>query len=229
MQTKIDKTFQIDEPIEKVWAFLSDPSRVVTCVPGAKLTETIDEHNYKGTVSMKVGPVVTNFRGDIKIEESNEAEHVLVLSGKGMDAKGKGSATMKMTGRLSSTDGGGTEVASSMEISVVGRLAQFGSRLMDDISNRMFEQFTQCFAQSLQSAEPEETVEAPAEEEPAATSQETSTPEAPEPATQTASAQPEEPPAAEPEPIKALPLLFSAIGSAIARFFKRLTGSATKS
>jgi len=153
MQTTIEKTFQVDQPIEKVWVFLSDPNRVVVCVPGAKITEKIDERNYRGAVSMKVGPVVTDFKGEITIDQLDEAHHEMVLTGTGQDVKGKGNANMKMTGRLRALDSGGTEVVSTMEVSVVGKLAQFGSRLFSDISNRMFDQFTDCFAERLQAAE----------------------------------------------------------------------------
>jgi len=206
MQVTIDESFQVDAPIDEVWAMLSDPSRVVTCVPGAKITETVDERTYKGTVSMKVGPVVTNFKGDIEIETSDDATHELVLVGNGVDAKGKGSATMKLVGTLRARDGGGTAVSTSMEVSVVGRLAQFGSRMMEDVSKRLFAQFVDCFKENVQpAAPPAEATEDEAEETPAS--------EAPPKA--------EAPPPAS-EPVKALPLFFQAIGDAIRRFFRRL-------
>ena len=153
MQVKIDKTFQVNEPIEKVWKFLSDPAKIVTCVPGAKITEVIDERTFKGAISIKVGPVVTDYNGEAKIERLDEANHELELSGNGFDTKGKGSASMKMTGQLSKLDDGRTEVVSSMAVSITGRLAQFGSRMMLEVSNRMFEQFTQKFEQNLKSSE----------------------------------------------------------------------------
>ena len=193
---------------------LSDPNKVVTCVPGAKITETIDERHYKGTVSMKIGPVVTNFNGDIEIEQLDEAAGALVLLGSGMDAKGKGSAKMKLVGHLNALDGGGTEVSTSMEVSVSGKLAQFGSRLMEDVSGRVFEQFVECFQASLQPA-----VAAPVAE--AAEAVETATKEAAATATAPPSAQ-----AQAAEPVKALPLLFQAIGASISRFFRRLFGRA---
>ena len=219
MKATIDKTFQVNEPIAKVWAFLADPSQVVTCVPGAKLTEAVDEQHYKGTVSLKVGPVVTNFKGDVEMVEVNEADHVLVLSGKGVDAKGKGSATMTLKGSLKAIDAANTEVTTSMEVSVAGRLAQFGSRLMGDISNRMFDQFTSCMTQRLETTDPAPAAEAsPAE----------AAPSGGEAATAVAPAPVAPPPtAAEPEPVKALPLLFSALWAAIKRFFLRLFGRKT--
>lgn len=163
MQVKIDKTFQVKEPIGKVWKFLSDPKMVVICVPGAKITEVIDERTFKGAISIKVGPIVTNYHGEIKIERLDEADHELELVGKGLDEKGKGSASMKMAGRLRRLEDGGTEVTGSTEISVTGRLAQLGSRMIMEVSNQMFEQFNQKLQESLQSSEgPEVEVESEA-------------------------------------------------------------------
>ena len=153
MHVKIEKTFQVDAPIEQAWTFLSNPSRVVTCVPGANITEQVDDRTYKGAVSMKIGPVKTDFKGDITIDRLDDQAHELELTGQGADMKGKGNATMTMTGRLRTLDDGRTEVESTMEINVVGRLAQFGARLMQDVSNRMFDQFTDCFEQNMQSTD----------------------------------------------------------------------------
>lgn len=162
MQSKIEKTFTVPEAPEVVWAFLRDPFRVVTCVPGAQLTEQVDEHTYRGAVSMKVGPVVTDFQGEVHLDLRDDAARELRLSGTGTDTKGKGSASMKMVGRVQAAEGGGTEVYSSMEVSVVGRLAQFGARMMQDISNRMFAQFTECLAGSLAAAPAGGAEDAPA-------------------------------------------------------------------
>jgi carbon monoxide dehydrogenase subunit G len=235
MKVKIDKTFQVEASIEQAWALLSDPKKVVSCVPGAKITETIDERNYKGAVLMKVGPVVTDFKGDIEIATLDEDNHELVLKGNGKDAKGKGSATMTMTGRLRTAEGGATEVLNTMEVTVVGRLAQFGTRLMEDVSNRMFDQFVTCFQQKLSAtAVPAAPAEAAAPRmpgEPVATAPATSAAPSSTATSPTATAPPEpanrrtpEPPPAEPEPVKALPLLFKALGSTASRFFRRLLG-----
>ncbi len=159
MQVKIEKTFQVNQPIEKVWEILSNPTKVVTCVPGAEITEAIDEKTFKGVTTMKIGPVTTKYNGEIRLELLDEANYKLEIVGKGLDTKGKGSASMKMTGQLRKLDDGGTEVASSMEVSVIGRLAQFGSRMMVDVSNQIFEQFTENFKQALQSPEGSEVKE----------------------------------------------------------------------
>jgi carbon monoxide dehydrogenase subunit G len=159
MAIRIEKTFQIAVPIERVWPFLSDPRKVVTCVPGAQLTEQVDESTYKGKISVKVGPSLTEYKGEVHIVRLDEAAHEMEILGKGQDVRGKGSATMKMTGRLKALAGAATEVTSVSELNVVGLLAQLGSRVIGEVSNIMFEEFTANLRQQLQQA----PAEAPAE------------------------------------------------------------------
>ena len=149
MKTTINKTFQIERPINEVWDFLSDPNKIVTCVPGAKLTETIDDQNYKGTVTMKIGPVVTSFNGQITLTNLDEANHEMEINGKGVDTKGKGSADMVLTGKLVDNGDQTTEVTNNMEISITGKLAQFGSRMIVDVSDQVFKQFLSNFKSQM--------------------------------------------------------------------------------
>ncbi len=150
MAVVIEKTFRVDEPIEKVWALLSDPRRVATCVPGAQITEQVDDKTYKGTIKVKVGPSVNDFKGELQVLRLDAQAHELEIIGKGQDVRGKGSASMKMTGKLQTVDGG-TEVISSSELNVVGILAQMGARVITEVSNIMFEQFVNNFKKQLQS------------------------------------------------------------------------------
>jgi len=91
MNTLIEKEFEIEQPISEVWKNLADPSEVVVCVPGASITEKIDDKNYKGAVVTKFGPIKASYAGDIEIIELDEANHKMVLKGRGLDSKGKGS------------------------------------------------------------------------------------------------------------------------------------------
>jgi carbon monoxide dehydrogenase subunit G len=147
---RIEKTFQVKEPAEKVWAFLSDPRKVVTCVPGAQLIEAVDDRTFKGSISVKVGPSVTDYKGEVHIERLDNAAHEIELVGKGQDVRGRGSASMKMTGRVRSLPEGGAEITTVSEVNVVGILAQFGGRMIQDVSNVMFGEFTRSFEQQLQ-------------------------------------------------------------------------------
>lgn len=145
MALKIDKTFQVPEPAEKVWAILSDPRKVATCVPGAQITGQVDEKTYQGAISVKVGPSVTNYKGDVQVVRLDAQAHEIEILGKGQDVRGRGSASMKMTGRLRALPDGGTEIASVSEVNVVGILAQMGSRVIAEVSNIMFDQFVKNF------------------------------------------------------------------------------------
>src|SRR5271156_2520610 len=115
MALKIEKTFEVHEPVEKVWAFLSDPRKVATCVPGAQITEQVDEKTYKGGISVKVGPSVTDYKGEVQIVRLDTQNHEIEILAKGQDVRGRGSASMKMTGKLRSLDDGGTEIISTSE------------------------------------------------------------------------------------------------------------------
>ena len=149
MQSKQTKTFQVKEPIDKVWKFLSDPRNVAPCLPGAQITEAVDDKTFKGTITVKIGPVSTSFKGELKILRMDEAAHEMELAGSGQDPRGGGGATMNLLSRLTSLPDGGTEITGTNEVTVTGKLAQFGSRMMDDVSNHLFNQFTKSFQERL--------------------------------------------------------------------------------
>jgi len=150
MALKIEKKFQVSEPIDKVWAMLSDPRKVATCVPGAQITGQIDDKTYQGAVSVKVGPSVTDYKGEVQIVRLDPQEHAIEILGKGQDVRGRGSASMKMTGQLRALPDGGTQVESVSEVNIVGILAQMGSRVITEVSNIMFDQFTKNFRARLE-------------------------------------------------------------------------------
>jgi len=193
MAVTIEKTFQVPQPLEKVWNFLSDPRKVAACVPGAQILEQVDERTYKGAISVKVGPTVTDFRGELRVVRLDSQTQEMEMMGKGQDVRGKGGASMKMTGKLRALPEGGTEVTSVSELSIAGTLAQVGSRMIHEVSNIMFQQFTNNFLQQFE----------------------------PMAGAQTAEGKPAAPPPAAPKPIKAIPLLLSALWAAIKRLFSR--------
>jgi uncharacterized protein len=147
---RIEKTFQVKEPLDKVWSFLSDPRKVAVCVPGAQITEQVDEKTYKGAISVKVGPSVTDYKGEVTIVRLDPQNHEIEILGKGQDVRGRGSASMKMTGKLRALADGATEVTSISELNVVGILAQMGSRVITEVSNIMFAEFAKNFQTHLE-------------------------------------------------------------------------------
>jgi len=160
MTTSINKTFTVEHPIDEVWSNLTDPNKIVNCVPGAALTEQVDENNFKGKVQLKFGPVKAGYDGLITFTERNVATKKMSLKGMGVDDKGKGNAEMKMNGSLTGKTPDSTEVNVSMEISIIGMLAQFGSRLITDVSNNVFDQFVNNFKAQLDGKKVDNTLSA---------------------------------------------------------------------
>ncbi|HSZ28116.1 MAG TPA: SRPBCC family protein [Chthoniobacterales bacterium] len=193
MAIRIEKTFQIGEPLERVWKFISDPRKVANCLPGAQITETVDDRTFKGLIKVQVGPSVTDYKGQVHIERLDEQNHEIEIVGKGQDVRGKGSASMKMTGKVQSLPDGSTEVASVAEVNVVGLLAQMGARMIQEVSNKMFAEFTSNLRARL------EQERGPASE-PAKTQITTE----------------------EPQPIKALPIVLSIARESAGRVFRRI-------
>jgi carbon monoxide dehydrogenase subunit G len=144
MEVTADKNFTVNAPVEKVWELLSDPSRVVVCVQGAQLTEMVDDKNFKGKISVKIGPVTSKFNGEGRFEKLDAQNKEMVLQGAGKDTGGKGSASMTMTVNLKEVDSA-TEVTSSIKLSITGKLAQFGSRMIVAVNDKLIEQFVAKF------------------------------------------------------------------------------------
>jgi len=149
MQVKLNNTFTVQQPIDKVWAFLSDPRKVAPCLPGAELQEAVDAKTFRGIVKLKLGPFTTQFQGEVVIEHMDAAAHEIRMVGKGKDSKGTGSASMTITGKLRALPGGGTEMVSTSDLSISGKIAQFGARMIEDVSKSMFAKFTEAFAAQL--------------------------------------------------------------------------------
>lgn len=116
----------------------------------------MDETTYKAKISVKIGPILTNFAGEVNILRMDNETYELEMEGKGKDIRGAGSASMKMKGSLREVSDGVTEILGSSQFSISGRFAQFGSRMMEDISNLMFEQFTSNLTQRILKREGEE-------------------------------------------------------------------------
>jgi uncharacterized protein len=146
MEVKLDKRYPIAAPVEQAWAVLSDIRAVAACMPGAAITEQIDDTHFKGTVKSKVGPAVMSFGGDIELQGLSAAQRSLQMLGKGADKAGS-SASMQLTAHLEA----GADTASSVlvgqaTIIVSGKLAQFGSRLLVPVSDAMLAQFADNFS-----------------------------------------------------------------------------------
>jgi uncharacterized protein len=152
MNVNITKNFSVPHPIDAVWANITDPEKIVPCVPGATLGSMEDADNFKGEVEIKFGPVKTKFGGNISFLERNTDTKTMKMKGVGTDVKGKGGAEMILDGVLTD-NGDNTDVKVTMDVTVQGVLAQFGSRLASDATNHIFDQFIRNFKDQLDGKE----------------------------------------------------------------------------
>lgn len=141
MAMEISKTFVVNAPADAVWEFLTDPQRVARCLPGAAITNQVDEQTHAGTITVKVGPVGATYKGTMRFERLDAATRTAEIVAAGQDLRGKGGADMRMTSRLVEREAGGTEVAITSQVNVMGILAQFGRGMIQDVSDQMFDKF----------------------------------------------------------------------------------------
>jgi uncharacterized protein len=145
MEVKLDKRYPLEVSAEQAWAVLSDIRATASCMPGAQITEQIDDTHYKGTVKSKVGPAVMTFGGEVEVLHIDTAARSLQLMAKGADKSGS-SATMNLTASLEPGEAPGSVVLVGHSTVVVsGKLAQFGSRLLVPVSDMMLGQFADNF------------------------------------------------------------------------------------
>jgi len=159
----IENSFDVDADPDRVFDFLQNPHNVATCFPGAELTEDLGDDQYKGKVKIKLGPVTAAFSGVARITEKDDVERIAVLVAEGKDARGSGTAKATATMRVEPKDGG-SSVQLKTDLTISGKLAQFGRGIMADVSSRMVGDLAKRVRERIES---ESAAEAPAAEAPA--------------------------------------------------------------
>ncbi|MEO7246353.1 MAG: SRPBCC family protein [Rubrivivax sp.] len=145
MEVKLDKRYPIEASVEQAWAVLSDVRATAACMPGAQLTDQVDDTHYKGVVNGRVGPAVMTFNGNIEVLGLDAATRSLQMLGKGADKAGS-SASMNLSAQVLQGETAGTSVLTGQATIIVsGKLSQFGSRLLVPVSDMMLGQFADNF------------------------------------------------------------------------------------
>ncbi len=137
---EINNSFEVKAPIDVAWATLTDLARIAPCLPGATLT-SVEGDIYKGHVTVKVGPIVAKFGGQAIFQERNDIEHRAVLKGEGRDSTGKGNASAIITAQLEVVDANTTRCTVSTDLTITGKIAQFGRGALADVSDKLLKQF----------------------------------------------------------------------------------------
>ena len=136
----LNHQFTVAVPVEDAWRILTDVERIAPCLPGAQLQE-IEGDTYRGIVKVKVGPIQAQFKGQANFIERDDAAHKVVLKGEGRDTTGKGNASAIITAEMTAVDASNTSVTVNTDLSVTGKVAQFGRGAMADISDKLLAQF----------------------------------------------------------------------------------------
>lgn len=145
---QIENQFEVKAPIEAVWSYLLDVERVAPCMPGAELTEVVDENTYKGKAGVKLGPVNMSFSGTVVLQERNQAERRVVMKADGREQRGKGAASALVTSSLEAVEGG-TKVDVVAELTITGAIAQYGRGMIQDISQKLAQEFAECLQANI--------------------------------------------------------------------------------
>jgi len=146
MKVQVDKIYPMPCPPGVAWEFLQNLEAVAACMPGAKITERLDAGRYKGMVTVKVGPATMSFRGEVEMKDVDPAARTLRLLAKGTDSTGSSGASMNLIARIEAAAGGLCTLVGASEVSMSGKAAAFGGRMMNSVADTILKQFADNFA-----------------------------------------------------------------------------------
>jgi carbon monoxide dehydrogenase subunit G len=146
---KLEQSFDVDAPVDRVWLALIDVEHVAPCLPGAAVTGRNDDGSYNGTFTIKIGPTTASYTGKLEMQDVDELTHTATLRAQGTDKRGQGGANATIISKVSETDGK-TRVEVDTEYHITGRLARFGrGGMIEDISERLLKEFAARLQSSL--------------------------------------------------------------------------------
>ena len=160
---ELNHSFTVNQPIAETWQILTDLERIAPCLPGAQLQE-VHGDVYKGVVKIKVGPITAQFKGEAQFDERNDTDFKAVLKASGRDTGGKGNAAATITAQLTPVDADSTTCNLLTDLSITGKVAQFGRGALADVSEKLLAQFSDNLNELIktQGAAPEVAAPAPA-------------------------------------------------------------------
>ena len=160
---KMENEFTVEAPVEQAWETLLDLERITPCLPGAALQEESGDE-YKGTMTIRLGPVTQKYNGTVSFEETDEESRRAVLKADGKDARGQGTASATITSTLTEEDDG-TKVHVETDMHLTGRAAQFGRGVQQEVATKLINQFAECLEKEIMGENTREEPEQPEETE----------------------------------------------------------------
>lgn len=146
---ELNNSFEVARPIDEAWAVLTDVERIAPCLPGAQLEE-IKGDEYLGVVKVKVGPITAQYKGAASFVERDDVNHKAVLKADGRDTRGAGNASALITADLEALSATTTKVDVNTDLTVTGKVAQFGRGVMADVSAKLMGQFADNLGEMLE-------------------------------------------------------------------------------
>ena len=159
----MENEFTVEAPVEQAWETLLDLERITPCLPGAALEEESGDE-YKGTMTIRLGPVTQKYNGTVSFEETDEEARRAVLKADGKDARGQGTASATITSTLTEEDGG-TKVHVETDMHLTGRAAQFGRGVQQEVATKLINQFAECLEREIMGENTRDEPEQPEPEE----------------------------------------------------------------
>ena len=150
---RLENSFEVPAPPERAWELLNDVPRVIPCMPGAELTETLDDTHWKATMHVKLGPVSLQFGTDIERTEADSSIRRAVLAAKARELKGRGGAQARIASSLEPA-GSGTRIVIVTDLTLQGPVAQYGRGIVADVAKTLVGRFAECISLQLQQASP---------------------------------------------------------------------------
>ena len=157
----LNHQFTVNVPIAEAWVILTDLERIAPCLPGAQLTE-VEGDTYRGQVKIKVGPILAQFKGQASFVSRDDVAHKASLKGEGRDTTGKGNASAVITAELTSVSPTSTTCTVHTDLTISGKVAQFGRGALADVSDKLLAQFSENLNQLITGAPSTSTPTTPA-------------------------------------------------------------------
>jgi uncharacterized protein len=148
---KLENEFFVQASPEQAWALLTDVPRVIPCMPGAELTEVVDETTFKATMKVKLGPISLSFATDVELAETDDAARRVRMSANAREQRGRGGGQATIESTLAARDGG-TLVTIVTDMALTGAVAQYGRGIVQDVSSQLVRRFADCLEAQLLAA-----------------------------------------------------------------------------
>src|SRR5690348_6363687 len=147
---ELSNEFRVGVSVPETWKVLTDVERIAPLLPGAQLQE-VEGDEYRGVVKVKVGPITAQYKGAATFVERDEAAGKVVLSASGRDTRGQGNASATITATME-PDGDATKVTVVTDLTVTGKVAQFGRGVLAEVSAKLLGQFVDALEADLASS-----------------------------------------------------------------------------